>query len=378
LKSVTSDSGRRRCTVSRLGGLLTYALMYVLMGTLLGGCAQLGYYAQAAQGQYALWADAKPVADWLADPQVAPKLKARLEQAQLIRDFAVRELGLPDNGSYRRYAALRQPFVVWNVVATPELSIDALSWCFPIAGCVNYRGYYRQEQAQAYADMLRADGFDVQVAGVPAYSTLGWFDDPLLSTFIHYPDAELARLIFHELAHQILYVAGDTPFNEAFATAVEEAGVQRWITLQDEQATGARSMGETSIGHLSIGPTYQRYAARRQDFVALLYRHRQALAALYEEDISDQRKRDQKERIFGVLRDDYRVLKAGWGGYAGYDRWFAEPLSNAHLASVANYHDLLPAFRVLLAQQKTLPGFYAAVRSLAALPKPERDRILHR
>jgi predicted aminopeptidase len=342
-------------------GLCLNRLASVLICVLLSGCAQLGYYAQAAQGQYALWSDARPVDAWLADPSLTPKLKERLQQSQLIRDFAVRELDLPDNGSYRRYAALEQPFVVWNVVATPELSIAPVRWCFPIAGCVNYRGYYRQEQAQAYAGLLRADGFDVQVAGVPAYSTLGWFDDPLLSTFIHYPEVELARLIFHELAHQVLYVAGDTPFNEAFATAVEEAGVARWIALQGDPAAG---------------DMYRRYAARRHDFVALLERHRQALAAVYADDMPDQRKRDQKARIFGVLRDDYRVLKAGWSGYAGYDRWFAEPLSNAHLASIANYHELLPALRALLLERQTLPEFYVAVRALARLPKHERDRLL--
>jgi predicted aminopeptidase len=336
------------------------ALWACIVALLLSGCAQLGYYAQAVQGQYALLSDARPVDDWLADSTLSPALKARLEQALLIRDFATRELGLPDNASYRQYADLTRPFVVWNVVATPELSMTPLRWCFPVAGCVSYRGYYNEAQAQAYASLLQGDGFDVQVVGVPAYSTLGWFDDPLLSTFVHYPNAQLARLMFHELAHQMLYVAGDARFNEAFATAVEEAGMQRWVALQ---------------GDAAIGDTYLRYAARRQDFVTLLDKHRKSLAAIYAADMPDQRKRDHKVRIFRVLRDDYRVLKHDWGGYAGYDRWFAAPLSNAHLASVATYHDLLPAFRTLLAQQKTLPEFYATVRSLAERSPLQRARF---
>ncbi|MFA9217739.1 MAG: aminopeptidase, partial [Sphingomonadaceae bacterium] len=196
---------------------------------LLAGCAQLKYYMQAAQGQYALWSDARPIDDWLGDPSTDPQLKARLEKALLIRRFAVRELGLPDNASYKNYAALSRPFVLWNVVATPELSLRPIQWCFPIAGCVSYRGYYSKDDAQAYASELRTEGNDVQVGGVPAYSTLGWFSDPLLSTFINYSDAELARMVFHELSHQVAYAGDDTMFNESFATAVERIGVQRWL-----------------------------------------------------------------------------------------------------------------------------------------------------
>ena len=176
----------------------------------------------------------------------------------------MRELGLPDNASYKNYAALTRPFVLWNVVATPELSLRPIQWCFPIAGCVSYRGYYSKDDAQAYAAELRAEGNDVQVGGVPAYSTLGWFSDPLLSTFINYSDAELARMVFHELAHQVVYVQGDSQFNEGFATAVEEAGVERWLELY-----GTDPMREG----------YARYNARRQDFLELLVHHRKALVA---------------------------------------------------------------------------------------------------
>ncbi|MBC7858961.1 MAG: aminopeptidase [Burkholderiaceae bacterium] len=327
----------------------------------IGGCAQLGYYAQAAQGQYSLWSEARSIDDWMGDPATDPKLKARLEKARQIRRFAVRELGLPDNGSYKNYAALKRSYVLWNVVATPELSLKPLQWCFPIAGCVSYRGYYSKDDASAYAGSLRADHHDVQVGGVPAYSTLGWFDDPLLSTFINYNDAELARMIFHELAHQVVYVPGDTQFNEAFATSVEEAGVARWLE---------------KYGDARMHEGYVKYTGRRKDFLALLLKHRGALEATYAAKIPDRVKRQEKARIFAELKDEYQVLKASWGGHAGYDRWFAEPLSNAHLASVAAYNDLLPGFRALLAQEQRFSGFYTAVQALARLDQEQRQRLL--
>ncbi|MET3130979.1 putative aminopeptidase [Oxalobacteraceae bacterium GrIS 1.11] len=327
----------------------------------IGGCAQLRYYTQAAQGQYSLWSEAKPIDAWLNDPATDSTLKARLAKARQIRVFAVKELGLPDNGSYKNYAALKRPYVLWNVVATPELSLTPLQWCFPISGCVSYRGYYSKEAAQDYAGQLRAQHYDVQVGGVPAYSTLGWFDDPLLSTFIHSSDAELARMVFHELAHQVVYAAGDSQFNESFASAVEEAGVQRWL----EQ-----------FGDDTVRQHYREYLARRQDFLQLLLKHRQALALLYASPLPDPAKRDGKAAIFAALKDDYQLLKASWGGYTAYDRWFAEPLSNAHLASVATYNDFLPAFQKLLAEKKTFRAFYAAVHTMAQLDKAERHRLL--
>ena len=209
---------------------------------LITGCANLAYYTQAANGQFALLSAARPIDQWLADPATDTGLKDRLAKAQAMRRFAVRELGLPDNASYSSYADVKRPFVLWNVVATPALSMEPKKWCFPVAGCVSYRGYYSKEEAQAYAAELRAEGNDVQVSGVPAYSTLGWFNDPFISTFIHYPDGELARLVFHELAHQVVYAVGDSEFNESFATAVEEAGVQRWLAVHTAMTRCARNM----------------------------------------------------------------------------------------------------------------------------------------
>ena len=329
---------------------------------LAGGCAQLDYYAQAAHGQFSLLSDARPIDEWLADPAVSARLRAKLVKVKQIREYAAQELDLPDNKSYKSYADIKRPFVLWNVVATPELSMEQRKWCFPVAGCVSYRGYYSKADAQDYARDLRRDGLDVQVAGVPAYSTLGWFNDPVLSTFIQYPDAELARLVFHELAHQVVYVPDDTQFNESFATAVEEAGVERWLVAQ---------------GDPRLRQGFVEYETRKQDFLALLLKHRKTLETNYARPVSDAEKRVRKLEIFSQLQADYQVLKITWGGYAGYDRWFAEPLSNAHLASVATYHDFVPAFRQLLSQQHTFPYFYAAVRRLATLDKAARHAQLH-
>ena len=317
----------------------------------LAGCAQIEYYYQAAQGQIALLSGARPIDDWLADPEVGAKLKARLTKAREIRRYAARELGLPDNDSYKNYADLKRPFVLWNVVATPELSMQPAQWCFPIAGCVNYRGYYNKQEAIDYEDSLRRAGYDVQMGGVAAYSTLGWFNDPVLSTFIEYPDGELARLVFHELAHQVAYAKGDTQFNESFATAVEELGVERWLSTHGDER---------------MRQNFHDFDGRKRDFLALLIKYRAQLEVNYARPVSDNNKRREKAKIFQALKDEYQVLKTAWGGYAGYDRWFAEPLSNAHLASVAAYNDYVPAFRALMTQQKTLGRFYRAVKIMAA------------
>ena len=337
------------------------AALLVSGAALLASCASLNYYGQAAHGQFSLLSDARPIDAWMADPHTTARLRVRLETARQIRRYAVQELGLPDNDSYKNYAALTRPYVLWNVVATPELSLKPVQWCFPVAGCVNYRGYYDKDDAQAYAAGLRAAGDDVEVGGVTAYSTLGWFNDPLISTFINYPDAELARLIFHELAHQVVYVAGDSQFNESFASAVEEAGVERWLAHYGNDATRAG---------------YVRYLDRKRDFLGLLLRIRGELDAAYRSDRPAAEKRAIKARLFQQLKDDYQGLKTSWGGYAGYDRFFAEPLSNAHLASVATYNDFVPGFRALLRQDGTLPRFYADVRKLAALDKDVRHARL--
>jgi predicted aminopeptidase len=337
----------------------------LLAGTaagLLASCSTLNYYGQAAQGQLELLSDARPIDDWIADPGTSTKLRHRLETARQIRRFAVGEMALPDNNSYKNYAALKRQYVLWNVVATPELSLKPLQWCFPVAGCVNYRGYYSKDAATAYARQLQGEGNDVEVGGVAAYSTLGWFSDPLISTFINYPDAELARMIFHELAHQVVYVAGDSRFNESFASAVEEVGVERWLER---------------FGNQAMRDGYARYKGRKHDFLALLLKYRKALEQNYAiVDRSDTEKRVVKARLFQDLKDEYQVLKGNWGGYAGYDRFFEQPLSNAHLASIATYEDFVPAFRAMLRRDRDFAHFYKSVQRLAELDRSERHRVL--
>ncbi|NEX61111.1 aminopeptidase [Noviherbaspirillum galbum] len=337
------------------------AAIFCGVAALVGGCSQLGYFVQAAHGQFSLLSEARPIDDWLATPELNDKLRNKLTKVKEIRRFAAQELGLPDNDTFTTYADLKRPYVMWNVVATPELSLKPLQWCFPVAGCVNYRGYYSKEEAQHYAAELRAEHYDVEVSGVPAYSTLGWFRDPVLSTFIQYPEGELARLVFHELAHQVVYVPGDSRFNESFAVAVEEAGVDRWMQR---------------FGDDKMRKAYADYERRKHDFLDLLLKHRKALEVTYKSDMSDDEKRKAKAEIFQSIKDEYQGLKASWGGYAGYDKWFAEPLSNAHLSAIATYHDFVPGFRAMLAKEKRFDRFYAAVKDLSTKEKDDRHRQL--
>ena len=329
---------------------------------LASGCSTLGYYAQAVGGHLRLMHEARPVADWLADPATPPSLRQRLQLSQQMRDWAVTALGLPDNDSYRRYADLHRSAVVWNVVAAPALSLTLHTWCFPVMGCVGYRGYFDRAAAQAQAAALRAQGLDVEVYGVPAYSTLGWSNwlggDPLLSTFIDWPEGELARLIFHELAHQVAYARDDTTFNESFADAVAQIGGRRWMAAHaSAQAQAADRAAQQ----------------RQREFQALTLAARAQLEALYAGPLDDAAKRERKAAVFAQLRADYAALKAQrWGGYSGYDRWFAGA-NNASLGVLAAYNALVPAFEHRFeADGADFPRFYADVRALAALPRAER------
>ena len=344
---------------SRLISRAAFAL--VVSGTL-NGCAQLGYYTQAVQGHFAMLSEAKPIDHWLADPGVRDDLKTRLKRVREIREFAAKDLALPDNGSYTKYADLKRKYVLWNVVATPELSLKPERWCFPVAGCVDYRGYYSREAAQNFADSLSRQNLDVRVTGVPAYSTLGWFNDPVLSTFIEYPEAELARLIFHELAHQVAYAPGDSQFNESFATAVEEIGVMRWLEARGDDAMRAQ---------------YIAYQERKEEFLALLSAYAHQLEENFNRPASDAEKRQRKAEIFADLQQRYAQIKeTKWGGYAGYDRWFGERMTNAHLALISTYHDLAPAFRGMLTKERHLPTFYQSVRKLAKMDNAARRQVL--
>ncbi len=337
-------------------------LLYAALMPLLCGCAALRYYAQAVSGQLDLMRRAVPIDEQLARDTVPAALKAKLEAVLRIRRFASRELGLPDNGSYKSYADLGRPYVLWNVFAAPEYSLEPVTSCFLFAGCVSYRGYFSEADAQADGAARRAQGYDVYIGGVPAYSTLGWFDDPVLSTFIHYPEAELARLLFHELAHQLLYVKNDTRFNESFAATVEQAGVERWLAHSGSDRDRS---------------DYERLQRMRREFVALVVKYRAILEQYYQQDLPVEEKRLGKARWFAEMEEEYQRLKLSWGGFAGYDRWFAGKPNNATLASVALYTELVPAFQALLLRvDGDLPRFYAAAKDLARLPKEERDAKL--
>ena len=339
-------------------------LLLAALGTALVGCSSLGYYAQSVGGHLDLMRRARPVDEWLTDPATPAPLRERLELSQRMRDFAVRELHLPDNRSYRSYADLGRNAVVWNVAAAPELSLTLKTWCYPMMGCVGYRGYFDRAEADALAETLKAEGLDVNVYGVPAYSTLGWTNwlggDPLLNTFIRWPEIELARLIFHELGHQVAYASDDTTFNESFATAVERLGSQRW---RDH-----RHLGDAEDAA---------FDQRRHDFRALGLRTRAALDALYRSNASEADKRAGKARILADMRAELTQLKTSrWNGYSGYDNW-AERANNATLGVQAAYDELVPDFeRLFDAQGRDFPRFYAEAKRLAALPKPERRATL--
>lgn len=329
---------------------------------LLTGCDTVAYYLQAADGQLSLLTRARPVERLVDDAATDPALRERLRVASEIRSFASKELGLPDNRSYRNYVDLGRPFPVWNVVAAPEFSVDAVDSCFPVAGCVPYRGYFSEEAARRHAARLRDSGNDVLVYGVPAYSTLGWFDDPLMSSFIGYPDAELARLLFHELAHQRVYAKGDAPFNESFAVVVEREGVRRWLAAEGRSGELASFIGMRE---------------RADEFTALIRDTRAELSKVYASSADAASMREQKARAFHRLSSRYGDLKARWGGFAGYDRFLAEPSGNALLVSFETYSALVPAFeRLLQAEGGDLRRFYDRVADLAAQPAAERRRRL--
>jgi predicted aminopeptidase len=322
------------------------------------------YVAQAAHGQWQVMHARRPIAKVIADPNTPPTVKARLAEVSAARDFATRELALPDNSSYRTYADVKRPYVVWNVVAAPEFSVEPKRWCFPIAGCVAYRGYFAEATARKFAHHLRDQGFDVVVGGVPAYSTLGKFADPVLNTMFGYGDSELAAIIFHELSHQLVYVAGDSEFNEAFATTVEEVGLQRWLKAR---------------GHEELLQRYTSRRSRQQQFIALFTRTRSRLATLYSQKLPVDTMRERKKEIFASLDSDLRDLEKRLGVRSPYRDWSQDGLNNAHLASVATYYDCVPGFERLLNQVSgDLPTFYAAVRELARKPREERHSQLCR
>jgi predicted aminopeptidase len=355
----------------------------------LAGCRGVGYYAQAVRGHFQIIHRAKPIEGVLADPNTPEPLKKKLRLVLDLRAFAERELRLPANGHYLRYADIGRRFAVWNVYAAPEFSLKAKTWWYPVVGSLEYQGHFTEDRARRYAAMLEQKGYDAFVGGVQAYSTLGWFRDPVLNTFIHDSETDLADLLFHELAHQRLFVASDTDFNEAFATAVADEGVRRWLTGKGDHA----ALKE-----------YEEDLRRKEQFVALISKTRDELAALYAslpavrtvapakgaERLATRMDRESrsanaeglrtaKRRIVDGLRRDYQGLKAEWGGYEGYDGWFRLPINNAQVNDVDTYYTLVPAFQALLKQcDGDLSRFYKEVSDLAKAGKEERHARMRR
>ncbi|WP_025806840.1 aminopeptidase [Pseudomonas chlororaphis] len=344
-------------------GLLDHLLRFLFPGLvllLLNGCSSVGYYGQLASGQWQLLRARTPVEQVIADPARDPLLRAHLTQSQKARRFASQHLHLPDNQSYRLYADIGRPYVVWNVFSTPEFSLSPKTHCFPIAGCVAYRGYYSQGAARGEAALQKQQGMDVAIGGVEAYSTLGWFNDPILSSMLHWGDERLATLIFHELAHQRFYVKDDTEFNESFATFVEQEGTRQWRAARN------------------LPPASDTLVKQKDQFIQLILDTRQRLERLYALPLPAEQMRQRKAAEFEQLRWDYQQLKhSQWHGDSRYDFWINTPLNNARLLPFGLYDQWVPAFAALFQQVNgDWPAFYQAVEKLGALPAEKRKAAL--
>lgn len=327
------------------------------------GCTNIAYYAQAVEGHMRIMMSKRPISEVVNDAATEPGLRQQLERAIAILEFASGELALPNNGSYRSYVDLGRPYVIWNVFAAPEFSVELQQWCMIFVGCVNYRGYHDKNAADLYAGELRQTGADTYVGGVPAYSTLGYFNDPVLNTFLRLGDREVARIIFHELAHQLVYAKGDSAFNESFATTVENEGMYRWL---------ARSAAPERLRD------FETQQERKAQFHRLVADNRDKLRAIYASSLAPDLMRRAKTEVIAEMKRTYVDLKASWGGYGVYDPWFNQPLNNAALGSVTLYTQWVPAFHALLEQEGgSLPRFYLRVAALAHLPKTERSATLN-
>jgi predicted aminopeptidase len=354
-------------------------LLLLLIVLAVSGCKTISFYAQALKGQYQIFAHEVSIESLVGNAKTPAKLKSRFELLQQLRVFADKELHLPVDGHYRKYVDVHRPYVVWNVQAAPEFSMQPKTWWYPMVGSLEYRGYFSHSGATNYAGYLRRHGFDTAVGGVQAYSTLGWFKDPVLNTFLFEPDSDLAEIIFHELGHQRVFARGDTDFNEAFATTVGQEGTRRWLK---------------SLGNTAGLQQYVEHLRRNDEFVKLVMQTRAKLEALYGDQRNEEGKvkstdqkqgvpreqlRLRKQRVFDDMKQQFAALKQKWGSGAEFDSWFDFPINNAHLNSVAAYYDLVPGFEVLLADNGgDLEKFYIAAERLANQPKKERQEWLKR
>jgi predicted aminopeptidase len=328
----------------------------------LSACGTVSYYSQAVGGHFKLMRARQPIDQLLADDTTNPELRRKLQTLVDARRFGNEVLLLPDNDSYSTYVETGRDAVTWNVVAAEEFSLDPKTWCFPVAGCVSYRGYFDPADAERYAADLATQGYDTSVGGASAYSTLGWFDDPVLDTMLRGGDVRYVGTLFHELAHQVLYVKDDSNFNEAFATFVEQVGVRQWLQQRGEAERIA---------------SYDASLQRVEAFVQLLKQTRDELQALYAQELPQDSMRRDKQAVFERMRANYTVLKQSWGGFAGYDNWFKRELNNARLVAVSTYRRNVPAFHAMYDQAGgDMVSFYELAGDVAALPYDERQQRL--
>lgn len=333
----------------------------VILCLMSSGCSSLSYYSQAIGGHFDLLSRKQPIDELLKDETTPAVLKQKLSLALEARAFATAQIGLPDNDSYKTYADLERPFAVWNVIATPPYAVETKKWCFLIVGCLSYRGYFDKAEAQALAAQLKDQGMDVIVSGAAAYSTLGWMDDPLLNTIVVRSESSMVGIIFHELAHQVVYVDGDSAFNEAFATAVEDEGLRRWFTAQNNEAAYAE---------------YRQKKTQQQMIFQKLQATREQLAAAYSLDISDSEKQKQKQQLFADLKQWYQAWRQTQT-YDGFDDWMSKDLNNAHLALIATYQEMVPDFlSALQSVDGDMKSFYELVQTIGDSDHDERRRQL--
>ncbi len=342
----------------------SFKILLLIPFLLLTGCADFSYYMHSVKGQFSIMSETRDIEDVLADDSTDAKLKQKLILVGQIRQFAFQQLDLPESDSYTEYADLGRPYVLKNLFAAAEFSTTLKRWCYPIAGCAGYRGYFEEDRLQQYKQELEKQKMDIYIANIPAYSTLGWFDDPLLNTFINWPDHYLAGLIFHELAHQKLYIDDDTEFNESFAVAVQQTGVEKWLNANKQSKQAER---------------YEQYQKNRQLVIQLIEKAREDLKSIYTGELLEEEKRQKKQLVLQKLKQDYQQLSSGFKVLDGFKHWFEGELNNAKLASVSTYHSTAPAFRNILKHLKgNYSAFYNQVESISRLAKKQRHECLDR
>ncbi len=334
-----------------------------LVAIAMSGCADLSYYLHSIDGHLDIVRQTRAIDEVLEDGATDSDLSSRLQLVKRIREFAFSRLQLPRSGSYSEYADLGRNYVLKSLFAAAEFSVEAHQWCYPIVGCAGYRGYFDDQRLRHYLAQLQADNYDTYIARVPAYSTLGWFDDPVLNTFVHWPEYRLAGLIFHELAHQRLYIDGDTTFNESFAIAVQELGVELWLEAEGKPDALER---------------YRSYLKNRKQVTELIQQAREELAELYARPLDPAQMRTAKLDYFNELQQRYEQLSDSFEVADGFANWFASGLNNAKLLSISTYHSLVPAFRGLFTHQRQdFAAFFDEVERIGELPERQREVCLH-